>query len=179
VANLSGLSIVARSRLVATGYRHQAPDFDPRSGEGARRQGGRFNPPESFPVIYLCTTPACVRAELSYSAARQGLEVEALLPRELWAVQLQLDEVLDLTDHRTLEQLDIKPDELVRPSHEFTQQLGEAAHELRFQGIRALSATGIDEVIAVFLENLRLARLETNLLSRWATESDVQDGIVD
>ena len=72
--------------LDATGYRNQAPGFDPRSGEGARRFGGRFNPPRSFPVLYLCTTRSCAIAELTRQADRQSIDVEQLLPRELWRV---------------------------------------------------------------------------------------------
>jgi RES domain-containing protein len=174
VANLARLSAVDRVRLVATGYRHQAPTFDPRSGEGARRLGGRFNPPESFPVLYLCTTTACVHAEFFYGAERQGLTVEALLPRELWAIHLELDEVLDLNDPGTLRVLDIEAEELVRPSHELTQQLGEAAHEMRFQAIRSRSATGFDDVVAVLIENLGQARMDTELIARWATRADVE-----
>jgi len=39
--------------LNAVAYRNQARGFDPRSGDGARRFGGRFNPPHSVPVLYL------------------------------------------------------------------------------------------------------------------------------
>ena len=81
----------------ATGYRNQASGFDPRSGDGARRFGGRFNPPHSFPVIYLCTSRPCVVAELTRQAQRQGLSVHDLLPRELWRITVELTKVLDLT----------------------------------------------------------------------------------
>jgi len=56
--------------LDLVGYRNQAPGFDPRSGEGARRFGGRFNSSHSFPVIYLCTTRPCVVAELTRQVER-------------------------------------------------------------------------------------------------------------
>jgi hypothetical protein len=82
----SKLARLAGSALSLSGYRNQAPGFDPRSGDGARRVGGRFNRPDSFPVVYLCTTRPCVVAELTRQARRQGLEVEDLLPRELWVV---------------------------------------------------------------------------------------------
>lgn len=65
------------------GYRNQAPGFDPRSGEGARRFGGRFNPPHSFPVIYLCTTRPCVVAEFTRQVDRQGVGIEGFLPLSL------------------------------------------------------------------------------------------------
>jgi hypothetical protein len=80
--------------LSAAAYRNQAKGFDPRSGDGARRLGGRFNPPHSFPVLYLCLTRPCVVAELTRQAERQGLNVEALLPRELFEIRADLDKVL-------------------------------------------------------------------------------------
>jgi hypothetical protein len=125
-------------------------------------------------VIYLCTTTDCVRAEFRYSAARQGLSLDALLPRELWAVHLGLEEVLDLTDQHTLEILDVDSDLLVHPNHEFTQQLGEMAHEMRFQAIRSASATGVDDVVAVFIENLGQASMDAELIAEWASESDLE-----
>jgi len=76
------LARVSASRADLTGYRNQTPGFDPRSGEGARRFGGRFNPPDSFPVLYLCSTPACAASELRRQAARQGIELDHMLPRE-------------------------------------------------------------------------------------------------
>ena len=52
-ARLNGVGLI---NLASVGYRNQAPGFDARRGEGARRFGGRYNPPRSFPVIYLCLT---------------------------------------------------------------------------------------------------------------------------
>jgi hypothetical protein len=89
----SRLSSVRLSSLDSLGYRNQASGFDVRSGEGARRFGGRFNPPRSFPVIYLCTSRPCVVAELATQAARQSVQVSDLLPRELWTVAVHLDPV--------------------------------------------------------------------------------------
>ena len=79
----SKLAEVAGKSASVNGYRNQATGFDPRSGEGARRFGGRFNRPHSYPAVYLCTTQPCVVAELTRQARRQGLTVEDLLPREL------------------------------------------------------------------------------------------------
>ena len=84
--DVSKLAKAQASALSVAGYRNQAIGFDPRSGEGARRFGGRFNPPHSFPVIYLCTSRPCVAAELAGQAQRQGLTVDDLLPREVWRI---------------------------------------------------------------------------------------------
>jgi RES domain-containing protein len=167
------LSGVEPKSLRSVGYRNQAPGFDPRSGEGARRAGGRFNPPRSFPVIYLCLTRPCVVAELTMQAARQSIHVVDLLPRELWSVETQLERVLDLTDANVLSSLDVSAEDLVRPDHAFTQQIGEGAHERGLQAIRSRSATGVDEVLALFPENLGTATLRVELLRVWSSETDL------
>ncbi|KAA0234610.1 MAG: hypothetical protein JJLCMIEE_03083 [Acidimicrobiales bacterium] len=159
--------------LATTALRNQAPGYDPRSGEGARRFGGRFNPPRSFPVLYLCSTRACVVAELTRQASRQGLEVGDLLPRELWRVEAELTSVLDLTDDTTLGAVGVGRKDLVGDDLRLTQQLGEAAYEHQFQAILAPSATGVDDVLAVFPENLAGAVLDVQLAEEWSTTDDL------
>src|SRR5438270_4653562 len=91
---LNGIALI---HLACVGYRNQAPAFNARSGEAARRFGGRYNPPRSFPVIYLCLTKPCVAAEITRQAARQRVQVEDLLPREFWSLATGLERVLDFT----------------------------------------------------------------------------------
>lgn len=167
------LGQLTETALSAVAYRNQAKGFDPRSGDGARRLGGRFNPPHSFPVLYLCLTRPCVVAELTRQAERQGLNIDALLPRELFEISADLDKVLDLTDTATLDALGIAPPDLVREDHRFTQEIGEAAHEHAFQAIRSPSATGVDHVLAIFPEKLAGAVLDVRLLGEWNTPDDL------
>ncbi len=159
--------------LSAVAYRNQAKGFNPRSGDGARRLGGRFNPPHSFPVLYLCLTRPCVVAALIRQAERQGLNVDALLPRELFEISANLDKVLDLTDPATLDALGIATPDLVREDHRFTQEIGEAAHEHAFPAIRSPSATGVDNILAIFPEKLAGAVLDVKLLGEWSTGDDL------
>lgn len=105
----SKLADSAGDELSVAGYRNQTRRWDPLSDDGARRSGGRFNPPHSFPVIYLCTTRPCVVAELTRQARGQNLDVEDLLPRELWCLTVELTKVLDLTNGGTLRALDLDP----------------------------------------------------------------------
>ena len=170
----SKIETLAGSGLSVKGYRNQASGFDPRSGYGARRFGGRFNPPHSYPVIYLCTTRPCVVAELTRQARRQGLAAEDLLPRELWLVMVVLTKVLDLTDATTLQALGVEPDELVRDDLQLTHEIGEAAHEHRFQAIRSASVTGVDEIVAILPENLAGAVLAAELVQEWTTAADLR-----
>lgn len=169
----SRLTSARLAPLNSVGYRSQTPGFDVRSGEGARRFGGRFNPPRSFPVVYLCLTRPCVVAELTVQAARQNIQPSDLLPRELWSVETSLEQVLDLTDSATLASLAVETGDLTRPDHAYTQQIGEAAHERGAQGIRTPSATGVDQVLALFPENLGAATLNVELIETWATDDDL------
>ena len=169
----SKLAKLAGSALSVTGYRNQASGFDPRSGDGARRFGGRFNPPHSFPVIYLCTSRPCVVAELSRQADRQGLAVGDLLPRELWRITVEFTKVLDLTHRATLQVLGVDPADLLRDDHQLTNEIGETAYEHRFQAIRSPSVTGVDDVLAVMPENLAGAVLLVELIQEWKTASDL------
>ncbi len=157
----------------ANGYRNQARGFDPRSGEGVQRFGGRFNPPNSFAVLYLCTTRPCVVAELTRQAKRQQLDVEQLLPRELWRVQTQLTRVLDLTDTKTLIVLNLNDADLVHDDHQLTREIGEAAYQHEFQAILTQSATGVDNVLAVLPDNLAASAMEARLLEDWTTQKDL------
>jgi RES domain-containing protein len=167
------LQNVDLTTLESEGYRSQAPGFDPRSGEGARRFGGRYNPARSFPVVYLCLTEPCAIAELTTVAARQNLDVVDLLPRELWSVATSLEQVLDLTDPRVLHAAGLEPNELTRPDHAFTQEIGEAAHERGVQAIRSASATGVDDVLAIFPENLGAATMKVERIRVWSTLADL------
>lgn len=164
---------LAGTSLDLTGFRNQAPGFDPRSGDGARRMGGRYNPPHSYPVVYLCTTRHCVVAELTRQSTTQGLAPAAFLPRELWQITSSLTKVLDLTDLSTLAELDISSADLVRDDLQLTRTIGEATHEHGFQAIQAPSATGVDQTVAVFSQNRRGAVLHTELVEVWTNEADL------
>ena len=93
----------------------------------------------------------------------------------MFAVSANLDKVVDLTDGETLDALEIAPPDLVREDHRFTQEIGEAAHEHAFQAIRAPSATGVGDILAIFPEKLAGAVLDVNLLGEWKTAADVAD----
>lgn len=161
------------SGMNVVGYRNQAPGFDPTSGEGARRLGGRFNPPSSFPVLYLCSTRTCASSELKRQAERQSIALSQLLPRELWVVRARLRRVLDLTRDANLQTLGVSSQDLVRDNHRFTQDLGLAAHGLHFQAIRTPSATGIGDVFALLLDHIGETTLETDLLETWSERSEL------
>ena len=103
---------------------------------------------------------------------RCAFEID-LLPRELWSVATSLTKVLDLTVAAVLGSIQLDSRELLRPDHGFTQQIGEAAHERGVQAIRSPSATGVDEVLAIFPENLGTATMRVELLGLWQTIEDL------
>lgn len=169
VAALPGVS------YEGAGYRQQAPEFDPLSGEGARRKGGRFNPPDSFSVLYLCSTRACAVAEFYRAGNRLAIGPEGLLPRHLFRYEIQLDQVLDLTRTENLEQLGVSPSDLVGEDLSVTRSIGEGAHSLGIQAIRSPSAAGQDDVLALLIENIGSGVINPGLAEVWSTLSDVDE----
>lgn len=101
------------------------------------------------------------------------MAAEQLLPRELWQLKVGPVRLLDLTDHTNLTVLNLGARDLVRDDHRLTRQIGEAAHQQRFQAILTPSATGVDNVLAVFPENLATSALEIEFIEEWATVTDL------
>jgi RES domain-containing protein len=155
------------------GHRQQAPQFDPLSGEGARRRGGRFNPPESFPVLYLCSTRACAVAEFFRAGNRLAIGPEGLLPRHVFRYVLHLERIVDLTIEENLRRLGITELDLVAEDLSVTRGIGEAAHSLNIQAIRSPSATGQDHVLAILIENIGAGLVDPKLDEVWSSLSDV------
>jgi len=159
---------------VGEAFRHMAARWDePLSGEGARIHGGRFNPSNSFPVIYLCTTRPCTVAELHHLGKRLVIDVEGLLPRVLFRYETSLDRVLDLTSAETLDHVGVSTAQIAGADLTIPRQIGESAHATGSQAIRAPSATGVDDVLAVFPELLGIGRLMPELMERWESTNDL------
>ena len=158
---------------VFKGYRHQALGRNPTSGIGALRNGGRFNPPNSFPVVYLCTTRACAIAEFYRLATREDEAVEEFLPRELWEIRATLRSALDLTDSRCRNLLSVSKAALVGDDYSITQEIGVAANNVGLDAILSPSATGVDKVLAILRNNIDEADLGTDLLATWCTIDDL------
>jgi RES domain-containing protein len=149
--------VVALPRTPFSGeaFRHLGPGYSPRSGEGARIQGGRWNPPDSFPVLYLALPKESAIAEFYRRAEREGLPPGDLLPRHLYRYQVQLQAALDLTDATTSEAVGFS-EGLVRSDDPIlSQAIGDAAHYAGFEGLLAPSATGVGETLAVFPARLQ------------------------
>ena len=158
---------------VATAYRNQAPRYDPRSGEGARINGGRFTPPGSFATLYPCETRSCVVAELTRQGTLHVVGVEGLLPRVLYEYELDLHRVLDLTDRRVRDHLGITDRDLIGEDRSTGQQIGAEAYASGDQAIRTFSATGVDTVLVVFPELVGGGLINVELIEEWNGIADL------
>lgn len=168
--NITPQVIASLQRIPYRGYafRHISPHLDPRSGEGAKKQGGRFNPPSSFATLYLATTLATVGEELFRLGKLHCVGAEGLLPRDIYRYSLDLQDVIDLTDPENEKLLGVDRTELTDDNRDLTQSLGDSAFSLGTQAIVSHSAadkTGL--VIAVFPENLRGCDLRPELVDAW------------
>jgi RES domain-containing protein len=163
-------------RIEGVAYQNQPPGFDPRSGAGARRRGGRFNPPNSFPVLYLALTPDTAAAELRRGAEGMGLPVAGVLPRELFRYDVDLARVLDLRDQAVRDTLGVTREELLAADRTRSHQIGEAASRLGVQAVVCPSATGLGAIVAVFTDNLGSGTCEPHLVATWETEGQIGTG---
>lgn len=154
-------------------FRHVATGYDPLNGEGARRNGGRFNKPDSFPVLYLCETRPCAVAEFHRLGARSAIGARGLLPRTLVRYDVELQLILDLSDKTTLPRLGLEPNDLSMPDWSLTESLGEAAHATGIQAVRSPSATKVGLVLAVFPRLLGAGELVPVKHEVWETIDDV------
>jgi RES domain-containing protein len=175
VARIDAAAIAALSAVSyeGAGYRQQAAEFDPLNGEGARRRGGRFNPPDSFPVLYLCSTRACAVAEFYRAGSRLAIGAEGLLPRQLFRYRIRLDQVLDLTVSENMELLGVSEADLVGEDLSIARAIGESAQALGMQAVRSFSATRQDDVFAVFLQNIGSGVLDPSVDEVWSSLADV------
>jgi RES domain-containing protein len=134
-------------------FRHVAAGRHPLSGAGARSQGGRWNPPQSFATLYLADGVSTVEAEFRRMATKQGLDPGQFLPRRIYRIGVELQAVVDLRNPgslpKGLAEVDLLADDLAA-----TQAIGEAAQYLGREAILVSSAAGSGNVLAVFIDRL-------------------------
>lgn len=167
------ISNAPRRPFTGAAFRQQVAHFDPLSGEGARIHGGRFNAPESFPVLYLCSTPGCSAAEFIRATQHHPLGPAGFLPRTLYRYEINLTAVLDLTDETTLAHLGLTFGALVEEDRTLTHQIGEVARQFGYQAVLNASATGVNEVLAVIIDNLRSGIVAPHFEATWSTIDDL------
>jgi RES domain-containing protein len=133
-----------------TAYRFSRPSRAPLSGQGAYKFGGRWNPREGFPCIYLAEPREACIAEFYRRAEGQAHGAASLLPQTLHTIEVAGLRALDLTADVALTAVGLTIDDIRDDDRSACQAVAEAAHFLGYQGIRAPSATGTGYVVAVF-----------------------------
>lgn len=136
-------------------FRHVAAGRDPRSGRGARIFGGRWNPPDSFAVIYCGLDGQTVEDEFHRLARRQGVRASGFLPRELHRLRVDLGAILDLRDDSARAAIGLDERQLRSDDLGACQAIGAAAHSIGIEAILAPSAANGGTALAVFLDALR------------------------
>jgi RES domain-containing protein len=143
------------------------------SGEGARGTGGRFNPPNSFPVVYGTLARETAGAELTRLAYRNSIAIGSSLPRHVYRCRLRSTKVIDLRQPLVAASLGFSETESVEAARHVTQLIGEMAHALGFEAIIAPSVTGSGDMIAIFPEYVHRSTLDIRHIELWALPSDV------
>ncbi|GAA1936250.1 RES family NAD+ phosphorylase [Nocardioides hwasunensis] len=150
-ALLEAVDRIGRTSWSGQTHRYTTARREALSGVGARLFGGRYNPPDLFPTIYLAQpVQACMR-ELARAAEDRHLTVQELLtiPHVLHTIELVDVQVLDLTVSATQDILGLDVDDL-RGEWQPCQAVGHAAWFLEFQGVLAPSAVGAGVTLALF-----------------------------
>lgn len=137
-------------------FRYAAARREALSGEGARLFGGRWNPPDLFPVVYLAIPVAACMRELERAATENHIDVETQLqvPYRVHSIDVTELPILDLRDERIQRELGLEPDDLIGP-WDVCQSVGHAAWFLEFAGVLAPSATGDGLTLALFEHRAR------------------------
>jgi RES domain-containing protein len=127
--------------------------YHPMSGEGARAVGGRWNPPDSFPTLYLASSLETAVAEVERGFAAQGRSLDEAIDLVAYPFEVELAATLDLvTSDEALAAVGLSPADVRSPDRRKCQEVGEAAHFVGLEAIRARSGVGTGEVVAVFLD---------------------------
>jgi RES domain-containing protein len=152
---LARIAALGATSFVGDAFRHLSPGIQPLSGHGALANGGRWNPPGSFPVLYLALTEDTAKAEFHRMADKLGQPAGDFLPRQLRQYDVNLTALLDLRDLSNRRALRLTNAVLRADPPSFCQAIGVAAHELGLEGILAPSATGNGTAMPVFFGRLR------------------------
>lgn len=135
----------------AVAYRYTTAHREPLSGEGSRRHGGRWNPKDLFPTIYLAIPESTCMGEVQRAAASNHLSVERMLsvPYVFHTIAIQGLHVLDLRSVDALNRVGLQAED-ISGDWSACQTVGHAAWFLDFAGVLAPSAMGKGLTLAVF-----------------------------
>lgn len=151
----------------ATVYRSSTPRYanedDLLTGEGSRREGGRWDP-KGIAVVYASLGPETALAETLAHARYYGLPVEDTMPRTFVAIEVRLQTILDLRQGPIRRRLRVSADRILRVDwrnelhlgrRPITQAIGQAASQAGWEGLLVPSAADrLGSNLLVFPGNL-------------------------
>ncbi|WP_076347092.1 RES family NAD+ phosphorylase [Paludisphaera borealis] len=112
-------------------YRSASPRYanlhDLLTGAGARLSGARWNPPGSFPSVYLSLDPHTALDEVLAHFHHYALSIPSAMPRVTVAVSASLQRLLDLTDAEVCSSLRLSRRRLLTEPWREMQAAGEEA----------------------------------------------------
>lgn len=135
---------------------HYDDPFDPTY---ARAHGGRWNPPRSWPTLYLNEDLATAQAQVAHLFHDRGIDPDDLddaAPIELAAATLpRRQRVADVVTDEGIAAVDLPASYPVarngRPvSHQATQPIGAEVHDRNLRGVWCRSAAGVGNELAWF-----------------------------
>lgn len=134
------------------------------SGVGSAKHGGRWNPPGFRSTVYLALSTDTAYLEWKAWCSRYGLAPKAALPRVFAAVDVCVQDVLDLSDGRFRQRLRVSGQRMIEEDWEganasgeeaLTQAIGRAACEENLEGLLVPSAQDPDgRNLVLFPNNL-------------------------
>jgi len=132
--------------------------------------GGRFNPPDSFPVVYGTLSRAAAGAEFRKLANNNRIGVEFMLPRHIYRFRFRSAQVVDLRIPSTRNALGLPRSGLSEVHVLDTQLIGELARSLLIEAIAAPSSTGIGDMVAIFPD---LISVDMRHVELWEREDQI------
>jgi len=143
---LSGLPTKSLSDQV---FRVMFADRDPTMGSLA---GGRWAPPQEFPVLYTSFKKDCAIAEVLYHFERQPIFPSA--PVIVSTLQVNTEKTLQLTAPSTLDTLALTDNLLSGLEYGPCQRIGHAAYFLGCDGIIVPSARHDAHNLVLFMDRI-------------------------
>lgn len=138
-------------------YRQSRPRYaeaTARTLAASARAGGRFNPAGEFGALYVSLDPETPLRELRRQAARDAADLATLLPRTLFALDVSLHRLLDLTRAEVRDRWDISDGALASDDWSACQAVARRARADGYEAIRFPSASGEGENLAIFMDQL-------------------------
>lgn len=130
--------------------------------EGARRFGGRWNPPLLFSAIYLADSAQACMVEVERAAQAASTTPEKLLEASyrLHTIEATDLSVLDLTTPEAREAVGLEDDDIHGDDWSACQAVGHAAWFLHVQGVLVPAAGGVGLVITAYEQRTRPGQLQ-------------------